>query len=186
MNVLFSSTLEACPCRALIKKEIKWFWLTSADRKILLSKRYFTWRTAFGSHHYQKEQEQNQKGHRSTIIHKGASVWRWIRFIWFGGEEVWRYRNHKWDREGWTGGDPWHPPNSTLISRCSVKWNGNHIKTEKVLYIVFMHILLVKLTTNKYHWGNKPGKKHFFFCMAVARLAWYSPTWHVWYVPVKF
>lgn len=125
-------------------------WINKRDvnMKILLPKRYFTLRSAFRSYHYQKEPEQNQKGHRSTNIHRGASVWRWIRPIWFGGEEILRYRNREWDREGWTG-DPWHLPNSTLISRRSVKWNGNNSKTEEVLYVVFMHILLVKLTTNK-------------------------------------
>jgi len=82
--------------------------------KILVPKKHFTLRSAFGSYHYQKEPEQNQKGHRSINVHRGASVWRWIRPVLFGGEEILRYRNNEWDREGWMGG-PWHLPNSTSI-----------------------------------------------------------------------
>lgn len=42
--------------------------------KTLLPKMYFTLRSAFESYYYQKEPEQNQKGHRSTNIHRGVSI----------------------------------------------------------------------------------------------------------------
>lgn len=57
--------------------------------KILPPKRYSTFISAFGCYNYQKEPEQNQKGHRSTNIHRGESE------DGFGGEEILRYRNYE-------------------------------------------------------------------------------------------
>lgn len=79
-----------CLCEIEIKKKIKWLGLTrDVNMKILLLKRYFTFRSAFVSYNYQKEPEQNQKGHRSTSIHRRESE------DGFGGEEILRYRNHE-------------------------------------------------------------------------------------------
>lgn len=122
-------------------------WINKSDvnMKILLPKRYFTLRSAFGSYHYQKEPEHNIKATEVPIFTEGHLFEDGLGLFDLEGRRYWGIEI----MSGTEKVDPWHLPNSTLISRRSVKWNGNNIKTEKVLYIVFMHILLVKLTTNK-------------------------------------
>lgn len=48
-------------------------WINKSDvnMKILLPKRYFTLRSAFGSYHYQKEPEQNIKATEVPIFTEG-------------------------------------------------------------------------------------------------------------------
>lgn len=151
--MLLSSRLEnrGFSMQSSSKKDNKMVWINKRDvnAKVLLPKKYLTLISAFRSYHHQKEPEQNQKGHRSTNIQRGICLKiDQVGTASFGGEEILRYRNREWDREGQVG-DPWHLPHSTLISRYSVKCNGNNIKTGKVLFVAFMHILLVKFTINK-------------------------------------